>query len=174
MHISDTTEGIYKYIDRVIQEINPQYIVHTGDIVDNIKLETNADYLYLHQKGLSLFQDVIKKYRGNIYYALGNHDDRESVKSILNGGIIVSKELITIEGKVFSMSHKYEMLQKKADYYLFGHSFDPCSYEKSGEVFLNGLTKINIIVLSTGRIYELGYPVGVNYERKMEKRSVGL
>lgn len=38
LHISDTPQEIYPYIIKFVQMLQPSYIVHTGDLVDNIKL----------------------------------------------------------------------------------------------------------------------------------------
>ncbi len=174
LHISDTPEESYNYVIKVIENINPQYIVHTGDIVDNIKLETRKSYLPLYEKGSKKFIDFIENYSATSYYVMGNHDDINVVKTFLNKGIILGKGVIEIEGKTFFVSHEYEKSNVKVDYYLFGHSFDPFHYKKGNEIGLNGLISMNAIALSTGKIYQIEYPYGVNYYRKMERRSIGL
>ncbi len=174
MHISDTTEEAYKYIMKVVEEINPQYIVHTGDIVDNIKLETNYSYLHLHQKGLKKFIDSIEKYRAKIYYVLGNHDDKESVEMFSSRGIILERGIIEIEGKTFYVSHKYKKSNANTDYYLFGHSFEPGHCKDKDQILLNGVLNMSVISLSTGNIYQIEYRMGINYYRKMERGSIGL
>ncbi|HHI00115.1 MAG TPA: metallophosphoesterase, partial [Thermococcus litoralis] len=37
MHISDTPDNIYPFILNLIEKSRPDYIIHTGDLVDNIK-----------------------------------------------------------------------------------------------------------------------------------------
>ena len=43
LHISDTPSEIYPYIFKIIDILKPQYIFHTGDLADNVKLEINKD-----------------------------------------------------------------------------------------------------------------------------------
>ncbi len=174
MHISDTTEESFKYVIQAIQNINPQYLVHTGDIVDNIKLETNKHYLGLYKKSLKKFINSIEIYDLTPYYVIGNHDDIDSVRKLSSKGIILEKGVIEIEGRFFYLSHKHEETNTKADYFLYGHSFFPPHYEEGNKIGLNGLLNINVIVLSTGKIYQIEYPMGINYYRKMERGSIGL
>jgi len=174
LHISDTPEESYQYIMKAINNINPQYIVHTGDIVDNIKLETNYKYLPLYERGLKKFIDCIEGHNSVPYYVMGNHDDIDSVIKFSNKGIILRKGVIEIEGYSFYVSHEYEKSNSKTDYCLFGHSFDPVHHKEEDKVVLNGLLNMNAIALSTGRIYKIEYPLGINYYRKMERGSIGL
>ncbi|CDF58680.1 metallophosphoesterase [Thermobrachium celere] len=39
LHISDTPSNIYPELIRLVKKLSPDYIIHTGDVVDNIKLE---------------------------------------------------------------------------------------------------------------------------------------
>lgn len=175
LHISDTPEESYSFIFKVIEKINPQYIVHTGDIVDNIKLETNKNYLYLYEEALERFIKAIEKHK-NItpYYVMGNHDDIDSVKRLSNRGIILEKGVVSIEGLDFCLFHDYEKLDIKTDYCLFGHKFHPSHHIDEGQIVLNGILNINIISLSTGNLYQIDYPSGINYYRKMTRGSIGL
>jgi len=174
LHISDTPEESYKYVMKVIENINPQYIVHTGDIVDNIKLETNKSYLYLYEKGLEKFINSIEKHNITTYYVMGNHDDIDSVIKFSNKGIILERGVIEIEGRSFYVSHEYEKSNIKTNYCLFGHSPEIVHYKEKEQTILNGLLHMNVIALSTGTIYQIEYPLGTNYYRKIEKGSIGL
>lgn len=177
LHISDTPEESYNYVMKVIDNINPQYIVHTGDIVDNIKLETNINYLSTYENGLKNFLDSIESYDLVPYYVIGNHDHINSVTKFSKKGIILEKGVIEIEGYSFYLSHQYEEFEEysiKTDYWLFGHSPNPCHYKSEEQVILNGLLHMNIIALSTGNIYQIEYPLSTNYYRKIEKGSIGI
>lgn len=174
MHISDTTEETFKYILQVIKSINPQYIVHTGDIVDNIKLETNKDYLPLYERGLKKIIDSIENCDLTPYYVIGNHDNINSIRSVSKKGIILKKGVVEIEGRSFNLSHKYEKSNIDTDYFLYGHAFYPAHYKEGNRINLNGILNMNVIALFSGNIYHLEYPMGINYYRKMERGSIGL
>lgn len=176
LHISDTPQEIYPYLRRIIKIINPQYIVHTGDIVDNIKLQFFKNQKDLYQKALNKLIPLLEAPGvSEIYYATGNHDDVNILSKSINRGKIVRKnETFNIGTYSFYANHYYEETRPKVDYFLFGHSFEPRSRRSTEETVLNGLTAINIIDLSTGKVFNLTYPFGTNRCRKMELRRIGI
>ncbi|MCC5911701.1 MAG: metallophosphoesterase [Clostridiaceae bacterium] len=175
LHISDTPEEIHSYIIRCIHALRPTYIIHTGDIVDNIKLEIAPHELGDYKKELYKF---IKKLEGvtdaTIYYAIGNHDLYEEVRRVAEKGIPLKEGSIMIEGLNFYISHYHVESSQRVGYHLFGHSFEPHHYQLEDEIGLNGLNSMNIIDLSTEKIYHLPYPIATNTFRKMENRRISL
>lgn len=76
MHISDIPYGYYNFIFSIVEILNPVYIVHTGDIIDNLKLEINnklkSEYDFKMEKLLKRFGF----HRKTFFILLeGNHDD---------------------------------------------------------------------------------------------------
>jgi len=176
LHISDTPEEIQSYLIKLVKKINPQYIVHTGDIVDNIKLEIYKNQKDAYLKGLKNFVMALEATDvKEVYYTAGNHDDKELIKSVISRGrLLKEKETFKIEGYSFFASHYYNENRPSTDYYLFGHSFEPKNKIEKSKILLNGLTGINIIDLSTGRVYNAIYPLGTNQFRKMERVRIGF
>ncbi|ABR50712.1 metallophosphoesterase, calcineurin superfamily [Alkaliphilus metalliredigens QYMF] len=175
LHISDTPMEVYSFIYKLVNLINPQYIVHTGDIVDNIKLENFKNRLADYQTNLEKFVDKIEKiHRGEIYYVIGNHDKMKSVQGVTKKGTILYEGKINIEGKTFYLRHNYRRVETKADYYLYGHRFEPKHKKIRSQQLLNGILNINVIDLSTGLIYQIDYPMATNQFRKMERGRIGF
>lgn len=175
LHISDTPSDIYKYIFRIVDIIKPQFIIHTGDLADNIKLEIYRDKLdYYNEKVAELIKGL-EKYDGTeIYYVLGNHDEYETVKNLSKRGNILNEGIITIENCNFFVGHYYKEYSCKVDFSLYGHSFSPAHHIDKNTIGLNGVLNINIIDLSTRKIYQLDYPIGTNRLRLMEMKRVSL
>ncbi|KAB3532513.1 metallophosphoesterase [Alkaliphilus serpentinus] len=175
LHISDTPVDIYPYIFRIIGIVKPKYLVHTGDMVDDIKLEMYKNRLDDYYRGLAKLlpglegQDALE-----IYYSLGNHDKFGPLKELMNKGRILEKEYITIHNVDFRISHYHQRPTKKVDFNLFGHSFKPNHYIHKEEIGLNGLLNINVIELDTKRVFHLKYPVGTNRLRGMELKRIGV
>ncbi len=170
MHISDTPEEIYPYLYKLIKRVRPDYLIHTGDMVDNVKLEMapmlESDY-YRALEGFinSLESQEFKE----IYYVSGNHDQRAKMESITEKGRVLEKGVITLEGCTFYVNHFFVKENPEAHYYLYGHSFEPKSHEKGKEVRLNGLEAIHLISLKEREVKKLPYPLGTNGFRKMER-----
>lgn len=176
LHISDTTVDIYSYIFRIIDIIKPQYIIHTGDLADNIKLGIHKNKIDAYYKGVTkLIKGLEKNEFSKIYYVLGNHDDYETVSQLTNRGIILEDGLLTIEGFNIMVSHYYkEEYSYNADFNLYGHSLDPGHHKKNETIGLNGLLNINIIDLLTKKVFHLEYPIGTNASRCMELKRIGM
>lgn len=175
LHISDTPVDIYPYIFRIIHIIKPQYIIHTGDMADNIKLEKYKNKINCYCKGVEkLIAGLEKNEFSKVYYLLGNHDDYHTVSQLTNSGIILEEGLFTIEQCKFAIGHFHTEYSHDVDFNLYGHSFVPYHYNKNGTIGLNGLLNINIIDLSNKRVFHLDYPVGTNKLRSMELKRFGL
>ncbi|MBM7614990.1 metallophosphoesterase [Alkaliphilus hydrothermalis] len=175
LHISDTPAEIFPFIERLIKEINPQYIVHTGDIVDNIKLETNDKLLESYKVNLRKIVRIIEENsNAKIYYAVGNHDHEETLKRTIKTGYILEKGIINIEGNKIYMGHYFQEVESGTDYCLYGHSFEPSHFQQGNRICLNGVLSANIIDLHSKKIYQIEYPFATNRLRRMEKGRITI
>jgi predicted phosphodiesterase len=176
LHISDIPAETFRYVYRIISAVRPEYLVHTGDFVDNIKHTNNRKAFHEHKvklKGFLTFVEScsIKK----IYFVPGNHDDIQMLESMIGRTEIVEEgTLIRVKEVVFAVAHEAENLKGDADFYLFGHSF----YERRGERhtnYLNGIDSVNIVFLDSKKVFTIPYPYGTNDLRRMYQfRRTGL
>ena len=175
LHVSDTPAGIYGYIFRIIDILEPEIIIHTGDLVDNIKLEKCRNKINRYSYEVAkLIEGLEKNGYSEIYYILGNHDDYKTIKNLTKRGTIIQDGIITINNCKIAVSHYYKEYSDRVDFNLYGHCFEPGHYKNNETVGLNGVLNINIIDLSTKEIYHLNYPVGTNRLRLMEPRGTFL
>lgn len=175
LHISDTPVDIYRYIFRIINILKPQYIVHTGDMADNIKLGIHKDRIDCYHRGVKKLIEGLEKYEcSKIYYILGNHDDYGTVSRLTKRGIILEEGILTIDDCSIAVGHCYKEYSSKVDFNLYGHSFEPRHYKENETIGLNGLLNINVIDLSTKRVFHLIYPPDTNKSRGMELKRIGL
>src|SRR5699024_3162657 len=80
LHIRDTPVQVYNYIFRLIDIVKPDFIIHTGDMADNIKLEMNRNRIDCYSKGATKLIDGLEKNTtSEIYYVLGNHDNHNTI-----------------------------------------------------------------------------------------------
>lgn len=175
LHISDTPVGIYSYIFRVVNILKPEFIIHTGDMADNIKLENYKSKICLYSCEVKkLIEGLEKNENSKVYYVLGNHDDYETVNKLTKRGIIIQNGIIDIDDYKFAVSHYHKECSYEVDFNLYGHSFNPGHYKNKDTIGLNGVLNINIIDLSIGNIFHLDYPVGTNRLRLMEPGKISL
>ncbi|RKD23605.1 Calcineurin-like phosphoesterase [Caminicella sporogenes DSM 14501] len=168
LHISDTPAMLYRGLDKFIRELRPNYIVHTGDIVDNIKLEIYPNKICEYRKNLKKIIDILESSRAEkIYISLGNHDNKEVVNSLIKRSIIIEKsDIINIEGIEIKVSHfPDEILKDSRKYNLFGHDLTLKTKIKDEKVYLNGISSINVLLFKSEKIFTLPYPFGTDDSR---------
>ncbi|MCT4508959.1 MAG: metallophosphoesterase [Tepidibacter sp.] len=176
LHISDTPYSFFYALKDLIKKINPEYIIHTGDLVDNIKLEFCHYSLYRYSKRLEILVDILSKSSAKkTYICLGNHDKKEVLKSMSDKiDIIDICENIRIKDLELRMSHySSEIIKDPQEYNLYGHNLDIKNKIDNGRTYLNGIQSINIIYTDTKKVEYLAYPFGIDDER-LRKGKIGL
>lgn len=176
LHISDTPSQFYPELNRIIKLIAPKYIVHTGDLADNIKAEFSPSLLTKYKYEVKKLLNILNSANtDDIYITIGNHDDYDFIdknKGKLN--IYTEMGEININNTKFVFSHYWDYLkQEKADMYLFGHDIEPETSIMESGIYLNGVISINVINLDTLEVKSIKYPFGTNSAR-MNRNRIGL
>jgi len=175
VHLSDTPTAIYGELRAFLKELKPEYIIHTGDLVDNIKLELYPKKIDLYEKFIKVIvniinQNAIKK----SWIVMGNHDNYQKIDLPDNMELILDSDLIDVENGSFSVSHyALKCREYRSDYHLFGHDLMVDTQEYHGEYYLNGIEHIHIINLSTGEILFIDYPKDTN-DYRLNKYKIGI
>lgn len=168
LHISDTPEIFFPALKRIIKTLHPSYIVHTGDLVDNIKLEIYPASISRYEKRVQVLLEILEQSDAkDIYLCIGNHDSKKILKRLVRRSKLVDGlEKININSLEFTLSHfSREILKFPSKYNLFGHDLSVNNIKQYNQVYLNGIISINIINLDTEKIYNLPYPFGTDENR---------
>lgn len=167
-HISDTPQCIYKFLFKAIERVKPDYIIHTGDMVDDVKLGSGASKAN-YEAGLKKIISQLEEYHwAHKYIVPGNHDSVGILKNLVNTICIKDEgSIISIDGNPIGLAHYKENLPVEAKINLFGH--DKTTIRNKDVVFLNGLLKINIILLPSGEINKVSYPSRVEGGRRYKR-----
>ena len=178
VHISDTPLISFAYVKKIIRKLSVNYLIHTGDFIDELKsthpLFETKDY----EKALDRF---IKKLRTlsieEIYLIPGNNDNPDILEKYKNEFNIVKEgSLLKIENVNFSVAHDYNNLkeipeQSEKVFYLYGHN----RYKDKRKNFLNGYCHINVIFINVLKVYRISYPFFVNVVREsVQSIKIGL
>ncbi|GAB6106508.1 metallophosphoesterase [Fusibacter bizertensis] len=176
LHISDTPSVFFSEISRIIKHVNPEIIVHTGDLVDNIKLQLYPGAIGYYEKEVLCLLNILENSSAKkIYISLGNHDSASYIHQN-SGRILVYDTLFEIspydKNIVFSHFLK-EIESKKATYFLYGHDLSTPAHPIDNKYYLNGIVAIHLIDLISGAIVKLDYPWGID-DARLNKRSFGI
>lgn len=177
LHISDTPSQFYPELKRIIKVLDPLYIIHTGDLADNLKCEFKPSLLIKYRHEVKKLLKILNESNAEkVYLALGNHDDYDFIYDnkgrleICNDACELKFD--NIDKLVFS--HYPDSIKKPhADIYLFGHDIKPESVFSDLYISLNGINSINIINLETLEITCLKYPLGTD-DARLNKNKIGI
>lgn len=173
LHISDTPSSFYPGLKLLIKNLKPKYVIHTGDLVDNIKLELYPSKRDVYKKRVKVLINILERsFADEIYLAIGNHDDYSIVKSLTKRSTILqSPSIINIDNNTYNISHfSKEIINNPAEYNLYGHDLDIPSGIDKDKTYLNGIDGINIIALKSKKIFILPYPFGTNDDRMCKSK----
>ncbi|MCF8010272.1 MAG: metallophosphoesterase [Clostridiales bacterium] len=164
-HISDTPTRLYPALKSLLSELNPEVIIHTGDLADDIKLEINPESIYEYSCAVAPFLQSLEDLPAKeVYIIPGNHDNYRVIDSCTERSSLVSEgDIITVHGINLGVAHYISKLPEYGQYNLYGHNFS-----QGDEAHLNGLNNVNIILCPSGQVVKIPYPLAVNNERKME------
>ncbi|WP_297439029.1 metallophosphoesterase [Thermococcus sp.] len=165
MHVSDTPESTYRFIGSLIEKAKPDYIIHTGDLADNIKLERRPDLKPAYIGAVRKLARILKASGAKLYIVPGNEDDPDIIREFFGEDVVEPGTLIEIEGIKLALGHRpEEVLGRGADFRLYGHNFRLIN---GG---LNGVLGVNFILLPSGKTYRVGYPTGTDTNRGYKLR----
>ncbi|WP_297548439.1 metallophosphoesterase [Thermococcus sp.] len=165
MHVGDTPESVYRFIERLIDDYRPEIIIHTGDLVDNVKLERKPELKPAYEAGLRKLARILKGSKAKLYIVPGNEDDVELVKRFFGESVVEPGSVIEINGKTLALGHTWEdVVNKNADFKLYGHNFRVIPKG------LNAVLGVNFIFLPSGRVVRIDYPVGTDTARGYKLR----
>jgi predicted phosphodiesterase len=174
LHLSDTPSPIYPALVKMLAEIKPDVIVHTGDIADDIKLGDNPGCRDRYIQAAGPFIRQLAQSTPRLYIVPGNHDSIQFIRSAVPPGEILQPgSVINIEGRSFGAAHYVSDLPEEAKYKLYGHN-DAIPENSGSAMYLNGVTGISVILLPSGEVFNLKYPCGTNRYRKYRENPPTL
>lgn len=176
LHISDTPSTVYGALGKLARTLAPRWIVHTGDLADDVKLELSPRELPRYRAKLMELKSALADCGGpGLVFVTGNHDHEPTVKEVFPESLVFrEKGRIELCGEGFNLSHDRRGLDgPPLKYNLFGHEPDREHGETGGSFFLNGLSGVHVIIPSSGKIFCLPYPGYVD-DGRLAKRKRGL
>lgn len=170
MHISDTPDSIYPHIYKMLNYSRPDIIIHTGDVVDNLKLEDLGESLIstYKLKSAELIKNIEKLTQARIIYVPGNHDNLNILKKNINRSEILPEgSFLELNGIKIGLAHYLEKLPSEADINLYGHNQQ--QNLSSADNYFNGISNINYILLPSKKNYQVSYPWRVEQGRQHKR-----
>lgn len=173
LHISDTPSVIFPRIRRLIALVKPDYIIHTGDLSDELKIGNNqkliGEYTRLMPRIVKIMEESSAE---RVIITLGNQDDRAAVEEACRRSTVMDcSGVLELEGMRFLVGHYPEEVKEHPEAFnLYGHNLELGSHIEKGQVFLNGVQNIHVITLQSRKVFTLRYPGSTNDYRYRRKK----
>lgn len=171
LHVSDTPSRFFTSLQRLIALLEPPLVIHTGDLVDDVKLGLYPSLLPDYRRGVRELARLLRHCPGRVVVTLGNHDDGtvawEALPFCDAYDAVAS---LSFKGLSFQVAHYASMLTPQpGDMALFGHD-GTLSQQRDGVTWLNGQLTLNLIDWRSGEVHELAYPRFVDEARQNLRR----
>ncbi len=174
VHISDTPWEIYPFLRRLLRQVKPRYVIHTGDLVDDLKLEYDPHKRQRWvDRARSLYRILVEDPERRVMIVPGNHDDPDQLVEIA-GDLSVEPGMYEMAGRAFHLDHYGPSGDARAEFDLFGHAREPATAVTDKGMLLNGITEVSVIDLARGTVYSVPYPVDTDRYRLLERSGAGM
>ena len=146
LHISDTHSASYGYYQRLIDEIKPDVIVHTGDLADELKAGRIESVQGYWKNTAPIIVRIMENTSARVIIVAGNNDLEDELKTLVSRAEILPRNTtIELYGKRFTLCHELNRMDEttQADVYLYGHGLTgetrtPTDNIRDGKEFYNG------------------------------------
>lgn len=176
LHISDTPKSFYPALEKLLKTLEPEYIIHTGDLVDNLKLQLFPKATIRYERDLVQLIAILNQSSAKkIYIALGNHDSPEIVKRLASNMHIIDEfECIHINNIPIGISHYPRAIQtSSAPINFFGHNLNLQTQTIGTQTFYNGISQICLMELDNQQPHFMDYPWGTD-DARLGKGKLGF
>lgn len=158
LHIGDVPWKAYPYIMKMIRQIKPDILVHTGDMVDNRKVRRKPEDIPYYKKQAPKLITCMEKYAGEVYIVPGNNDIKDFLtEKITKTRIIDANTVVNIEGIDFLLCHAVSDIDGEAQIYLYGHgpTGDNHTFEEDGKYYCNAYFAPTVVFMDEVRCIRL-------------------
>ena len=124
LHISDTHSACYAYYQRLIEEIQPEVIIHTGDLVDELKAGRIEGARPFWRNTAPIILQIMENTTARVIIVPGNNDLEDELKTLVQGAEVLDRNtVVDLYGKQFLLCHELNRMDEsaQADIYLYGH-----------------------------------------------------
>ena len=158
LHIGDTDTPLYPYFERLVKELSPDVIIHTGDLADQFKAGRVEAAMLSWMDAVPDFVNMMKTSCKELMIEPGNNDPIDKLSEIASGiRILGLNEIVEISGKKIAVCHRKEDIDFDitADIYLYGHAiryerFSPTDNIHNGCRYFNAMWGVSLHLLDLG------------------------
>lgn len=165
LHIGDTSSFTYPYYQELILKVKPDIILHTGDMVDEVKAGRMIGTREEYEAGLIQIADILKNSGAKeIYVVPGNNDLPELIKKHAPFAKVLAPDTqLKIGGITCTVAHAWYEVKTKSEWYFYGHGtsgepWKPEQNDKNSVCHFNAVWGPKAFLLPERKLYEFSRP----------------
>lgn len=165
LHIGDTESRAFPYFRRLIEEIKPDIILHTGDVSDEVKVGRIPGTRYEYRSKIKVILDIIDKSTAKrVMIVPGNNDVPEDIKEFIPRAEVYPRNaVVEIDGVECRIGHEVMKMTFDKQWSFYGHGFtgevwDYSQNVSGGECRFNACLGSFVCSLSENKFYMIKVP----------------
>lgn len=147
LHIGDTRSSAFPYIQKLIEEIKPNIIIHTGDFVDEVKAGRMINTEEEYTRGVRKMAQILRSSGAEKIYAVpGNNDIPDVLRRELPFAQMVEPNtVVEIGGISCALGHICYETNAPAQWSFYGHGLTGETWSPDRNDLQNGVCRFNVI-----------------------------
>ncbi len=166
LHIGDTYSKFYPYFRKLINEIKPDIILHTGDLSDEVKVGRIKTVRYEYNSKIRRLLEVMDHSGARLIIVPGNNDVADEIKALCpRAEVYEENSEITLDGEECRIGHRINWMTFDKKWSFYGHGLtgedwrfeynvpgQPCRFNTSWGSFLYCLSEDKFLHLGKPKL----------------------
>ncbi len=130
LHIGDTDSREYPYFKKLIEEVKPDIILHTGDVADEVKVGRIPGTRYEYKSKIRYILKTLAESGAEIMIVPGNNDVADDIKeAIPTATVYPTNSVVTVDGVECRIGHQVHHMTFDRQWAFYGHGFTGDSWD---------------------------------------------
>ena len=123
LHIGDTESCQFPYYKKIIEMVRPNIILHTGDMVDELKVGRISGLEKEYFSKLKILADIMISSGARLIIVPGNNDISEYITQLFpNAEIFNENSVVNIDGVECRIGHQSTNMTFDKEWNFYGHT----------------------------------------------------
>jgi len=155
LHIGDTYSKLYPFYRKLIAELKPDIILHTGDMCDEVKVGRKPFLRYEYNTKIREILNIMEESGARIIIVPGNNDVADEIHAQCpTAEIYPENTVLELDGQMCRVGHQVVKMTFDQKWSFYGHGFTgeewhlednvpggPCRFNVSWGSFVYGLSE---------------------------------
>ena len=161
LHIGAINLWDFPFMKKLIRKIRPDIIVHTGDMVDNLKVGRIPEDIPEYKKHTKKLLRFMEQNAKEVYIVPGNNVLEDFIWENIKKSIIVQPNTVMdIHGLSSLLCHRVLDIDGEATFYLYGHGPTGDTYYhtangKDGKYYSNVFFAPSVVLIQSQKLIRL-------------------